>query len=195
MISFYAWQARALAHIRVTLLASGLLATGITTMWVLSRFQAFGDYILAPIPFFGRIRRRFLLSEAAQSIQFFLESGLDLPEAAESAARCSRSYWLQNKMTRFARALDAGEPWDRAWGELAMGDDFDRWLIDSGSAARDPAEGFRRLVEWIHQDLDGRCKRIGALIRPAVTVLVAIPICYLVVFVFLSVILVAGVEL
>jgi len=189
------WIAPTLGRIRLIFLSSGLLSVGITAVWVLSRFQAFGDRILAPMPFFGRTRRRFLLSEAAQSIQYFLESGLDLPEAAESAAECSRSYWLQKKMKRFSRALNAGEPWDRAWSALTLGDDFDRWLIDSGSAARDPAEGFRRLVEWIHQDLEGRCKRIGALVRPVITILVAIPICYLVVFVFMSVALMTGVLL
>ena len=163
-----------------------LAFAGISVIWVwfFSRFQAFGDWVLAPIPFFGRMRRRFLLCEAAQSIQFFLESGLDLPEAAESAAQCSRSYWLQERMRDFAQSLKSGDPWERAFSRLKLGEEFDRWILQNAES-EDPAAGFGRMVEWIHQDQDIRCKRQGVIFHAALTVFLAGPLTYVAVIFYL----------
>ena len=81
-----------------------------------------------------------------------------------------------------------------AWRESVGAKALSAWPVENGglsagslqnAESEDPAAGFGRMVEWIHQDQDIRCKRQGVIFHAALTVFLAGPLTYVAVIFYL----------
>ena len=174
----------------VAAMAGLVLKVAIFTLvcvWILSKLEGIGEYVLLHVPWLGREWKRFILTDLARSMAVFLRQGDDVLTAAEWSIKSTRSQWLRKRLDRFVAELRAGGAWVEEWSRMGLGDPLSEWLVRSAAAREDPASGFELLAEWLHQEIALTTRRLERWIDPCSTLLIALVVGFLAHHVFTSV--------
>jgi general secretion pathway protein F len=125
------------------------------------------ESVCRALPVLGGLWRRFGLVEGAGAVAGFLAAGADLGQAARWAAASVRTEWARSRLTRFAGAVEAGDPWADAWAQQATASPLCEWLVRNAAAREAPREGFQAVAEWALDDLNRRLRRLARWAEPA----------------------------
>jgi len=146
----------------------------LVTIFILSRIEGIGEYVLLHIPFVRQERKRFILCDLARSMAVFIRQGEDLLAAAEWSMKSTRSHWLRKRLDVFIASLRNGEDWVEAWANMKLGRALDEWLIRNAAVRQDPASGFELLAQWLHQEIEFTTRRLEKWIDPCYTLAIAL---------------------
>jgi type IV pilus assembly protein PilC len=165
----WAWSVASVAGM---VFKTGILV--IIALFILSRSEGIGEYVLLHIPGFGKERKRFLLCDLAMSMSAFLRQGEDIVAAAEWSLKATRSSWMRKRLEKFITSLRSGTRWVDAWDQMAISAPLDQWLVRNASLRQDPASGFELLGQWIHQEIEFTTRRMERWIDPCCTIGIAV---------------------
>ena len=101
------------------------------------------------VPGWRREFKTVAMMELASAMRACLNSGMDTVAAIHFCRQSCRHLWLQRRLIKCARQLDAGVPFLTAWQKtIAVHDPIPEFLIGSSLAVGNPAAGFSAMIEW-----------------------------------------------
>ena len=124
---------------------------------ILYHFDTFAvigaDVFLLRIPFVGKDMKRLALFEFAAGMACYLETGMDVAEAAEICSKTVSQAWMRKRIGRFAENVRKGMKWTDAWEQLGLGLPFYSWLARNSASREKAREGFTMMTLWLRSEI------------------------------------------
>ncbi len=162
----------------LTTLAARLMSSVLVPLGMVGLFMwkggRWGEWLCMKIPFIGRERKRFIVSDFAAGMAAFLRQGADIPDAAEWCSKATRSFWLRTRIGTFIKKVRSGAEWSQAWREMKIGLSLCDWWAVNSAAREDPASGFDLMCEWLDYEIRASTHRMRAWVDPVGTMILGL---------------------
>lgn len=153
---------------------------------VLVRFSIIGEQVLLSIPFLGREKRRFLISDLARSMAAFLRQGEDVLSAAQWSQKTTKSEWIRRRLDVFVTGVSRGTGWAQAWSDMHIGTPLHDWLIGNAALREDPASVFELLTDLLEDEIRLTSRRMSRWLDPCCAVIFGLIVIGAAYFIYVS---------
>jgi type II secretory pathway component PulF len=152
----------------------GAFVLALVIIFMLSKTETLGEYLLLRLPFFSREWKRLVLADLARGMAAFIRQDEDIPGAADWNRKATRSPFVRRKLDGFIRSVNNGNNWVDAWDDMKLGSPLDQWVIRNAASREDPASGFELLAEWIQSEVTMATRRLERWLDPCCTLALAV---------------------
>lgn len=139
------------------LLGVGIVLALLVSWWILAGTTVFvrnlNEQVAMHLPWSRRRRRRFASLDLARSMQLALRGDRSMLEAVRWSCGASKSWWQQRRLTLLLELIESGVRWDRAWDQLELGGQAERWVLHLAAMREDPRGGFKLLADLLSEQL------------------------------------------
>jgi len=140
---------------------------------VVSKWGGQLELLIRPLPVFGMLWRRLMMTQLAEGIAAHLRIGGDLVEAVAFSGNATASPWIRRRAERFQAHLVSGLHWLDAWAAAFPGNRLEKWVLENAASREDAPGGFETLADLHRARVGSTIKRIRRWVDPAATLVLA----------------------